>query len=665
MEFINPSLLWGLVGIAIPIAIHLLQLKRYKTILFSDLRFLKSVQKSARKQQKIRHWIILMTRIIAWGLLTLAFAMPFLPHSDNYTQRQSIAIYIDNSPSMTQKGEESPLWVQAKESARSIVSANPQSDFLILTPDMEYAGQIKNAAAANLAIDEIRPTSASSGWNQLIQSLSTFNREDTVQVFVLSDAQSTSVAGLDTSELKLELFPIVYQPVEATKNVSIDTAFLKSPVLVQGQNVEVEFELKNYSNEESDVPVELWVNGEWSGVQNILLAPGSSAKSTFAFQADTESNLIEVRLEDGAQDFDNIYRLSSQAVAGKRIAHLYSPGYAQLNLDSVIRDSAYSIDQFSYSQVPYGQLTQYDFILADLSPDRMIPGLSQALADAVESGTSLLIFPGYTTSVDDATIGIASISNVNSDTIDNLQLNADDAFFKGLFYETPRRIKLPAIFNYSSVSESEYLSLGGTSLIQSPSGMPSLIRYPKGLGQVYFWNAHPIRSQIGRTELYTAMIYQMIIFKESAPNFAAEIGTTSSLRVVRSSEGDEPIVVIQDSIEVIPRQSSTGSSIEFSLETLLFSPGFAVITQAGDTIGTLALNTSSTESDLDVLSESELDALLTELNYIHRINTVANSTSALNYLENLNQNKQDSRWWIIAALIVLILEMVLWRQPKS
>lgn len=665
MEFINPSLLWGLIGITIPIAIHLLQLKRYKTILFSDLRFLKSVQKSARKQQKIRHWLILLLRILAWGILTLAFAMPFLPQSDNYTQRQSIAIYIDNSPSMTQKGEESPLWVQAKESARSIVSANPQSDFLILTPDMEYAGQIKNAAAANLAIDEIRPTSASSGWNQLIQSLGTFNRTDTIQVFILTDAQSTSLAGLDTTELKLELFPIIFQPVEASKNVSIDTAFLKSPVLVQGQNVEVEFKVKNYSDDESDVPVELWVNGEWSGVQNLLLPPSGSAQSTFAFQADMENNLIEVRLEDGAQDFDNIYRLSSQAVAGKRIVHLYTPGYAQLNLDSIIRDSAYSIDKFSYNQVPFGQLAQYDFILADLSPDRMIPGLSQALSDAVESGASLLIFPGYTTSVDNATIGMTSMSNLNSDTIDNLQLNTDDAFFGGLFYETPRRIKLPAIFNYSSVSESEYLSLGGTPLIQTPSGMPSLIRYPKGLGQVYFWNAHPVRNHIGRTELYTAMIYQMIIFKESAPSFAAEIGTTSTLRVERSSDGDEPIVVVQDSIEVIPRQSSSATSVEFSLETLPFSPGFAVIRQAGDTISTLALNTSSAESDLQVLSEADLDALLTDLSYTHRINSVSNSTSALNYLENLNQNKQDSRWWIIAALIVLILEMVLWRQPKS
>lgn len=642
----------------------MLQLKRYKTMLFSDLRFLKSVQKSARKQQKIRHWIILALRILAWSLLTLAFAMPFLPQNENFVQRKSIAIFVDNSPSMTQKGAESPLWVQAVESAQRIVAANPQSDFLILTPSMEYAGQIKNSTAAKTVIDEIRPSSASSGWNQLVKSLRTFNREDTIQVYVLTDAQVSSTDNLDTSDLNIELYPVIYQPITSSKNISIDTAYLNAPVLIEGQNVKVDFELKSFSNENVDASVELWVNGEWKGVKNVSIQAETIEKSTLTFQATEEQLNIEIRLEDGDQEFDNTYFISTQTVRSKRIAHLYESGVTSLNVDSIIRDSAYQIESFSYDQVPFGQLAQFDLIIADYLPNRMIAGLSQALRTAVEGGASALLFPGSMTSTDAAELGIANYGDEQKDSVDNLQLTSSDAFFDGLFYEAPKQIKLPTLLKYSPISR-DYQSLGGISLIQSPGGEPSLVRYTKGLGQLYQWNSHPVRDQMGRTELYTAILYQMAIFKEDIPLFSAEIGSQSNFRIEVNRDSDEPLMFVQDSTEVIPRQSTFTSGIEFTIETLQFKPGFAAITYAGDTLAMLALNTNRKESDLSRMTEEELSEFLSELNYTHRISSVSNSASAQNYIDNLNSNHQTSKWWIMAAIIVLILEMVLWRQPKT
>lgn len=657
-------MLWGLLGLAIPIAIHLLQLKRYKTIFFSDLRFLKNVQKSARKRHQIRHWILLALRMLAWGFLTIAFAMPFITETDFFQSRKAIAIYIDNSPSMMQKGVESPLWVQAKETAERIVRNNMDSEFLILTPSMEYAGQIKKSSAALLAIESIQPSSSTSGWKSMIQSLSTFNTEDTIQVYALTDGQSTSLTGLDSSDLRLELYPILFEPVSTPRNVGIDTAYFSSPVNIIGQNMEVEFSLTNYSNEEREVSLEFWINDTWKGAQSLTLASNESRSSDFAFQMDSEDLSIEIRMEDGLLDFDNAYYLSARSIRSKKVAHLYSQGYTQLRMDSVISDSAFQIDRYSYDQIPFGQLSQYDLIVADLGPGPMVPGLSGALTNAIESGSSLLFFTGSMDAEALSALGVAGFENERTDTVDNLRVQYNDPFYTGMFYEDPTHIKLPALLRYNPIS-SDYTSLGGSALLVEPNGSPSLVRYPKGLGQIYQWNAHPVRDHLGRTELYTAMLYQMAIFKESLAAVNFEIGVPSEFSIANSSSIEEPLSIHQDSLAVIPLQKPSGNGIELNLNPLQFSPGFASIQRSGDTLGLIALNTSRKESDLTALNEDEIETLLEQWGYDARISTVSSGQSAIGYIDQLGSSSSMSRWWIFGVLTVLILEMILWRQPKT
>jgi hypothetical protein len=72
MLFLNPLLLWGLLAAAVPIAIHLLNRRRHKTIQWAAMQFLLKATRESRGKKKLRHILILSCR--ALGLAALAFA---------------------------------------------------------------------------------------------------------------------------------------------------------------------------------------------------------------------------------------------------------------------------------------------------------------------------------------------------------------------------------------------------------------------------------------------------------------------------------------------------------------------------------------------------------------------------------------------------------------
>ena len=83
MEWGKPDMLWALMALIIPLLIHLLQLRRYKEVKFSNVSFLDSVNKEAKAQHRIKNLLVLLTRLTAVGAIVLAFADPFIPLSDS------------------------------------------------------------------------------------------------------------------------------------------------------------------------------------------------------------------------------------------------------------------------------------------------------------------------------------------------------------------------------------------------------------------------------------------------------------------------------------------------------------------------------------------------------------------------------------------------------
>ncbi len=82
MSLINPVLLYGLALAVIPVLLHFLLKAKPKKMLFPALRLLLNRQKSTTRRLRIRHFWLLLFRILVIALLVLALSRPSLPAID-------------------------------------------------------------------------------------------------------------------------------------------------------------------------------------------------------------------------------------------------------------------------------------------------------------------------------------------------------------------------------------------------------------------------------------------------------------------------------------------------------------------------------------------------------------------------------------------------------
>ena len=105
MLFLNPLLLWGLLAAAVPIAIHLLNRRRHKTIQWAAMQFLLKATRESRGKKKLRHILILTCRAHAVAALAFAAARPIASGLIGWGggSIDTVVLLLDRSASMETK----------------------------------------------------------------------------------------------------------------------------------------------------------------------------------------------------------------------------------------------------------------------------------------------------------------------------------------------------------------------------------------------------------------------------------------------------------------------------------------------------------------------------------------------------------------------------------
>ena len=118
MSLLAPLYLLGVLGIAIPVILHLLHDRPKNKQLFGSLMFLDKTKPPVDRKRRPTHLLLLLLRCLALLMLAFVFARPFVA-VDNSAEarrdRQWITVLLDRSASM-QRGD---LWARAKARARA------------------------------------------------------------------------------------------------------------------------------------------------------------------------------------------------------------------------------------------------------------------------------------------------------------------------------------------------------------------------------------------------------------------------------------------------------------------------------------------------------------------------------------------------------------------
>src|SRR5690554_4933540 len=140
MKFLNPSFLFALFTIAIPVIIHLFSFRRHKTVYFSHVGFLKDIKKESQKKSRLKQLLMLLARILTIIFLVFAFSQPYIS-TENSAAADSgeiVGVYIDNSFSMNALSEQGQLLEHARNKAAEIGQSYPAGTrFRLLTNDLE------------------------------------------------------------------------------------------------------------------------------------------------------------------------------------------------------------------------------------------------------------------------------------------------------------------------------------------------------------------------------------------------------------------------------------------------------------------------------------------------------------------------------------------------
>jgi hypothetical protein len=128
MGFLAPLYILGLLGIGIPVLIHLIRRMPQGRQLFSSLMFLSPSPPRLTRRSRLSNWLLLLLRAAAVIVLALAFARPYLHWGDTEGKDplagRRVIFLVDTSASMRRDS----LWDDAKKQVETALKELEPTD---------------------------------------------------------------------------------------------------------------------------------------------------------------------------------------------------------------------------------------------------------------------------------------------------------------------------------------------------------------------------------------------------------------------------------------------------------------------------------------------------------------------------------------------------------
>lgn len=664
MIFGAPLFLWGLTALAIPIAVHLFQFRRYRKVYFSNVDRLETLQTESRRQSNLRRWLVLLMRCLAIVFLVLAFAQPTIPGNGQalHSGATVVSVYLDNSFSMENSTSDGSQLEAAKQKAREIVAAyRPGDRYQLLSNSMagsEYRWLSREEFLDAVNLLAIAP--ASRHLSEVAASQSDFMRQSGAanrHAYLVSDFQR-SIADLNAlPDDSLALFTLVPLEGVATDNLYIDTLRLDAPAYFVGGSVNVEATVLNGGATDAEkLPVRLIVNGRERAIATLDIPAGASAKTTLRFTIDSAGWLDgRVEITDYPITFDDRYHFA--ILAGSRISMLQvDSGTPNDNLRRLFADDS----AVSYQVAPLpSDLSTLNFIV--LNEPRDIPsGQAQALASWVEQGGTLTLIPPADTKPEAIN---ALLSLLKSPSLDRWQkrpakangIDFQSSLYRGVFNGTSSEMEMPSVQGHYTLGDNAALR---QNIITLANGTPLLCSTPYGEGRLYLFTT-PLTDEwtsFTAQALFVPTLYNMALYSRPQATASHTLGDRNPifLQVNYDPTATPPELKARNTAtSLLPDLRRIGNRSALLLHGELTDDGIYLLGNEEH----LAFNHPRLESDLDFLTQSEIENLLDDR---PGYSLVRNTAKPLDQ-EIRSREGGDPLWhWcILLALTALLAETLL------
>ncbi len=669
MSFVYPGFLFALSALAIPIIIHLIQLRKYKKIYFSNISFLQSLEKQQRNTNRLKHLLVLLARLLTILFLVLAFAQPFIgaDATKQLAGKNYVSIYVDNSFSMDRQAKEGTLLNEAKRKAKEIVMAyKPNDEFQLLSNEFSGYQQRwlnREQFLQNLAELKIKPEvrSLKEVANRQTSLLKDKQSQQST-AFVISDFQQSFIEGSQQSDFDSSVqWQMMLLESNRNYNMSIDSVWFYSPLHFPGSEEVLLVKLKNHSSDDvENVPYDIVLNDDVIGVGNANVQAESFVIDTFKFKnRSTGPQAGYVKLKDQSLAFDNEFFFAYQVEKSRNIA-IINGSNASTFVEEVYRtEPFFNIKTFNYLQVDFAYLNSCDVIVLN-EVDEYSSGLLSEMEKALQLKKVIVSIPsskpGLKVNTFNQRFGLAIQSEMvkKSERIENINFNSN--LFKELFIgKRNKRLDLPNMSAYYPFEKSSQIAEPMMMLSNSQS---VLNRYTLNAGVIYQF-AMPLQttfSDLPKHSLIVPMFLRIGTIHHSADDIAYTIGSSKAIPLSNISINEKTNKELsKGDYSFIPEIRNVDGQTKMYVADQIKEAGIYNFNVEKQLKAKYAFNTDRKESDMRLANEQQLEDILPNDAKVWE----PKSASISNVLK---QEQMGQRLWkicVILALFFIALEIVL------
>lgn len=704
MNFLNPLFLLGLLAVAVPVVIHLINIHRPRTVRFSTLAFFRELQKSTLRRIRIKRYLLMALRAAAVLLLALALARPFLPptlsSSASSGEARIRVLLVDNSPSMNRVGPSGPLIDRAREVAGAILDrAAPGDRFMVATTNGEgRAGTLVNASRARELVSEIEAAPRGNYLPQVLEGIAGRLEEASatgVVLYVISDGQASQFAGSGQVELGEHASEhMVVQPVllgEANQqNVSIASVELGGQMVNRGSPVELLVEVRN----EGDNPVanqylSLESGGEIRGEYEFGLQPGESRTFSFDYiPGQTGDNPGRVMLEGDELAYDNVRHFVVRVPESRSVTVLRREGEGEGSFQSYLlpaleaaqrTDTQLEVNRHTFAEAEPADWEQADVLVFDgprYVPEYWFDGLQRY----VQEGGGLLFFPSEQGDVQNYNAFFQLFNGGRYGDVNGTyasfqpvaQMAAlveghpvlDDLFEKEKDDEI--RLDMPQIYYHYLYEEPS--NTGSYVLLETESGAPLFAEQRFGEGTVLIsaigtdpgWSNFPVNP------LYAPLYYRSLLYAASGEQGGIVQHTLGEPFDWQTDLTGAGVSLTLNGREARPEVSSRPEGMRLQYAGREWEPGILQV-RAGEQTRRVAVNLDIMESRFATLEEQQLRAYYGDQVAVSDVISAGDmSAERLDaQLQSAGFGREIWNWFVWAALILLLTETLVSRLYRA
>lgn len=653
MQFKYPEVLFFLFLLLIPLLIHLFQLQKFKKEAFTNVQFLKEIELETRKSSKLKKLLILLTRLLAFAALIIAFAQPYIDKNKSLDKRESI-YYLDNSLSMQVKAAASIDQLQFNKNELLDKAASFKTDQTLLSNKIlhdQLDSKTFKTRVVNLDYYPIHKNI-----NQILLEINSDikKKKNTLfDIYLLSDFQY--INGVIDSSLidRKQQYNLITPANSDQKNISIDSIWIAER---NSKDITLISSLTSHGLDVDDLSVSLNLNEVLYGKSTLNLTAGTSKEIAFKIPA-TDSSSGKISISDHALNFDNELFFNIPKNYKTKVLII---GHKSDFLDRIYQKDAFELTKVSYKNLDQSQITKQDLIILDELETISNP-LIQTLNSFVQNKGKLVIIPAITGELLTynkllQSFDAGSISDKFNTDKKISRINYEHPFFNNVFEEEIYN------FQYPTLTEGFTMLLKNASpLLQfdDRTDFASEIKYKEG--KVYVIAA-PLSGQgnkFSSSPLVVPLFYNFSLEGQQNEAIYKTIGQTNHMVIQSNSSGDQPLKIVRNELEFIPLQSKNNDKIRVTTNDYPLTAGIYEFKSNDQVIEKIAYNYNRKESDL---SYQPLRPLADQYDNIYLYESI---DKAIKDGNQRNNNKNLWQLFIIFALVFLVLEILLQKFLKN